>query len=95
MYALVIYDVSSNEKRYNLANYLKTKGLTRIQRSAFIGRIPPSTLLDVERVIPKLIDGSIDVVHVFQLYDTAIQRLKVFGKPLAEITVEHGVMVIT
>ncbi|MEL9908224.1 MAG: CRISPR-associated endonuclease Cas2 [Desulfurococcus sp.] len=94
MYALIIYDVSSNEKRYNLANYLKAKGLARIQRSAFIGRILPSTLLDVERVIPKLIDGSIDVVHVFQLYDTAIQRVKVFGKPLAEITVKHGVVVI-
>ena len=91
---LVIYDVSDNEKRNNLANYLKTKGFTRIQRSAFVGRPLPSTLLDVERTVPRLIDQDTDVVHIFPLPETSVQRVRVFGKPLAELAAKRSLVVI-
>ncbi|MCC6023066.1 MAG: CRISPR-associated endonuclease Cas2, partial [Desulfurococcaceae archaeon] len=39
MKVLVIYDISDNNDRNRLAEDLKKLGLTRIQRSAFIGSI--------------------------------------------------------
>jgi CRISPR-associated protein Cas2 len=38
---LIIYDISDDRLRYRIAEILKDQGLTRIQRSAFIGELTP------------------------------------------------------
>lgn len=42
LYTLVIYDISNNELRQKVANACKSFGLSRIQKSAFMGLIPSS-----------------------------------------------------
>jgi len=93
VYVVVIYDISSNESRQRLAEYLKGKGFTRIQRSAFIGRPPSSILVDVERVIPRYISGS-DVVHLIPLLEYSVKGMKVYGKPLSQLTPRQSIEVV-
>ncbi|MCC6035405.1 MAG: CRISPR-associated endonuclease Cas2 [Desulfurococcaceae archaeon] len=94
MFILVIYDISSNEMRQDLANYLKTKGFTRIQRSAFIGKPLPSVLRDVSRTLSKFIESNSDVIHLIPLLDYSIKHIIVYGKPLTEITSDKRLLVI-
>uniref|UniRef100_A0A7C3VM99 CRISPR-associated endoribonuclease Cas2 n=1 Tax=Archaeoglobus fulgidus TaxID=2234 RepID=A0A7C3VM99_ARCFL len=42
MMTLVIYDISDDHIRLRIANLCKRFGLSRIQRSAFLGSIPSS-----------------------------------------------------
>jgi CRISPR-associated protein Cas2 len=93
LYVLVVYDISDNKVRSELANYLKVKGFTRIQRSAFIGRPPPSVLRDVERVLPRYIKSESDVIHLIPLLEYSVKHVKVYGRPLAEFKAEGEVVV--
>jgi len=93
LYVLVVYDISDNRVRFALANYLKVKGFTRIQRSAFIGRPPPSILRDVERVLPRYIKSESDVIHLIPLLEYSVKHVKVYGRPLAELRAEGEVVV--
>ena len=94
LYVLVVYDISDNRVRSELANYLKVKGFTRIQRSAFIGRPPPSILRDVERVLPRYIKSESDVIHLIPLLEYSVKHVKVYGRPLADLKAEGEVVVL-
>jgi CRISPR-associated protein Cas2 len=94
LYVLVVYDISDDRVRFELANYLKVKGFARIQRSAFIGRPPPSILRDVERVLPRYIKSESDVIHLIPLLEYSVKHVKVYGRPLAELKAERGLMVL-
>ncbi len=89
---LIVYDISDNGVRLKLANYLKSKGFTRIQRSVFVGNPLPSTLKDVLRVLPRYIDSENDVIHVFPLTEYSLRYMRVYGNPLSEITLEKRVV---
>jgi len=94
VFILVIYDISDNRVRQDLANYLKTKGFTRIQRSAFIGRPLPSVLRDVSRTLGKFIESSSDVIHLIPLLEYSVKHIITYGRPLAEITGDKRLLVI-
>lgn len=81
MKVLVIYDISDNVVRTKLADDLIRLGLSRIQRSAFIGYVNSSKIKDLIRVCEKWCKGPNDVVHVIPLCDYDWRRVKVFGKP--------------
>ncbi|MET1159367.1 MAG: CRISPR-associated endonuclease Cas2 [Thermoprotei archaeon] len=85
MYVLVVYDVSDNGARAKLADYLKSRGFTRIQRSVFIGNPLPARYKDVLRTIPRFIDRDSDVVHLFPLTEYSLRYYTVYGKPWADI----------
>lgn len=84
MKVLVIYDISDDEVRAKLAEDLKRLGLSRIQRSAFMGATNPSALKDLKRVCGLRARGSSDVVHIVQLCDYDWKKIAVIGKPWSE-----------
>ncbi|MEZ0394289.1 MAG: CRISPR-associated endonuclease Cas2 [Desulfurococcaceae archaeon] len=94
MLVLIVYDISDNARRNDLANYLKAKGFARIQRSAFLGRPPPHVLRDVERAMQRFVGGGSDVIHEFPIYESAAGQIKWWGRPLAEIGAQRGLLVI-
>ncbi|NPA23822.1 MAG: CRISPR-associated endonuclease Cas2 [Crenarchaeota archaeon] len=68
LYLLVIYDISDDDLRNKLASFLKTKGLKRIQKSAFLGPTTPSLNREVEAGIRRLVRGHDGVnVQMFTL----------------------------
>jgi CRISPR-associated protein Cas2 len=93
MKVLVIYDISDNNDRNRLAEDLKKLGLTRIQRSAFIGSIDSSRLKDLMRVC-RLRTKEDDVVHIVQLCDYDWRKISVIGKPWNELNSLEGDVVL-
>ncbi|MEM1644182.1 MAG: CRISPR-associated endonuclease Cas2 [Desulfurococcaceae archaeon] len=85
MFVLVVYDISDNDVRRRLSDYLKAKGFTRIQRSAFIGRPMPTTLKDVERILGKFVKEPTDVIQVFPITENTLKYAKTYGNPLSII----------
>lgn len=90
---LIVYDISNDQRRKRLSDYLKTKGLSRIQRSVFIGRLTSALIKDVERVVSRIIDEETDIVHIFPLTDYSLKYMKYYGKPFTDIKHELAVMV--
>jgi len=76
---VVVYDISDDAKRLRLADELKGLGLSRIQRSAFAGRLDSSRLKDLYRVCERYATGEGDVIHVFTLCGYDWSRRRAFG----------------
>ena len=79
MKVVVMYDVSNDRARESLANNLQRLGLTRVQRSVFVGRANSQVLKDIERVVKLHINPSSDVVHIVPVDEGYWRRSKVLG----------------
>ncbi len=91
---LIVYDIGDNVKRKRFADYLKSKGLSRIQRSVFIGRVTGSTFKDILRAIPRYLDPGRDIVHVFPITDYTLKYMRYYGKPFTNIIREEKALVM-
>ncbi len=90
MRVLVIYDISDNDNRAKLSEDLKKLGLTRIQRSAFIGVVSSSRIKDLVRVCSLRVRDADDVVHIIRLCDYDWRRISVIGKPWSDLKLHEG-----
>ncbi|MEM1834576.1 MAG: CRISPR-associated endonuclease Cas2 [Thermosphaera sp.] len=86
MIVLIVYDISDNNVRLKLSNYLLDRGLSRVQKSVFIGRLLPTAVKDVERILPKYVACDSDVIHLIPLLEYSVKYMKHWGKPLSDIT---------
>ncbi|MEM1942699.1 MAG: CRISPR-associated endonuclease Cas2 [Candidatus Caldarchaeum sp.] len=81
-FILVIYDVSDDSRRCELAAALKRLGLTRVQRSAFIGPCSSALISDVKNVSRKIIDYETDNVQIYPLTPASYRLRVVVGREL-------------
>ncbi len=65
MQTLVVYDISDDNIRNRLAEFLKDFGLERIQKSAFLGDLSPQERKDLLLILPKFIKDEEDRIDVF------------------------------
>ena len=65
MTTLVVYDISDDNIRNKLAEFLKDNGLERIQKSAFIGDLTPQERRDLVRLLHYFIKDENDRIDVF------------------------------
>jgi len=80
LYLLVIYDISDDNLRNQIATFLKTRGLKRIQRSAFLGPVTPSLVREIEAGIRRLVRGYSGVnVQLFLLTKFSFNSRIVIG----------------
>ncbi|MEM2910774.1 MAG: CRISPR-associated endonuclease Cas2 [Nitrososphaerota archaeon] len=80
MKTLVIYDVSEDDVRNNIANICSSFGLTRIQKSAFIGYLPSSARKELVVALKKAISGASANVQVFIFCNYCSMYREVLGK---------------
>jgi len=78
---VVVYDISDDKIRFRVARYLQAKGLSRIQRSAFVGSLQGGRIKDLVRGLSRLIDPDTDVVHIFSIQPVEWERKIVLGTP--------------
>lgn len=81
---IVVYDVSDDKSRAKLAELLQKKGLTRIQRSAFVGELSRAELNNLLRKAKQLINEVSDVLHIIPVCRYDWGRRIIIGKPLNE-----------
>lgn len=78
---LVIYDISDDSKRLRASRTLEAWGLTRIQRSAFVGSMQRARATDLARRLSRIIDEETDVVHIVAVDPREWERAIVLGRP--------------
>ncbi|MEM2237653.1 MAG: CRISPR-associated endonuclease Cas2 [Candidatus Caldarchaeum sp.] len=76
----MIYDVSDDSRRFELAAALRRLGLTRVQRSAFIGPSNTALVSDVKNVCRRIIDVQTDNVQIYPLTPASYRMRIVVGK---------------
>jgi len=64
-----MYDISDDRVRERVADILKIHGLSRIQRSVFVGPGSRAIARDIARAVSRVIDPSTDVVHIVVVQD--------------------------
>ncbi len=89
---LVIYDITDDKLRLKVSSFLKSKGLIRVQKSAFLGRATKSLRTDVEAGLRRLLKDKNNVnVQIYPIPPSSFHRRIVIGARLEED--ESGVLV--
>lgn len=80
MLTLIIYDITDDDLRNRVASFLKTKGLKRIQKSAFLGELTHSERVNVEAGLKLLVRNHDKVtIHIFPLTPASYNQRSVIG----------------
>ena len=82
MKVVVVYDISDDGVRLRVSRLLEVYGLSRIQRSAFVGDMMRARALDLARRLETIIDHETDVVHIVFVQPQDWSKTIVIGKPL-------------
>jgi len=86
---LVIYDIPDNALRYKVASYLKSKGLKRVQKSAFAGPLTTGRRAELIAGLRKLIHGQQANIQVYPLTPASFNQRVVLGVELSYEEEEH------
>lgn len=86
MKTLVVYDITDDNLRLKVAETCKNHGLSRIQKSAFIGEIPSGRRKELIVALEKLMRrrGPRDKIHVFVLCSSCYSLTRVIGSSIKE-----------
>ena len=76
---LVIYDITDDKLRNNVASFLKSKGLIRVQKSAFLGRATKAIRVEVEAGLRRLVRGEKANVQIYPIPPSSFSRRVVIG----------------
>jgi len=79
---LVIYDIPDDDLRVKVAKFLLSKGLKRIQRSAFIGPLTSSQRADLIAGLKRLVAGRRANIQVFPLTQASYNQRASIGVEL-------------
>jgi CRISPR-associated protein Cas2 len=75
----VIYDISDDRIRNRVAKLCKAIGLERVQKSAFLGKLPTNRIDELSLQCEELIDTETDSVYLFPLCPEDFRRVKTLG----------------
>ncbi|MEM2319566.1 MAG: CRISPR-associated endonuclease Cas2 [Candidatus Bathyarchaeia archaeon] len=78
---LVIYDITDDNLRIQVAETLKDYGFTHIQYSAFLGYLRRDKLNGLIVDLRRLIGDAVENVQIYPLCDLCFRGWKVIGKP--------------
>ncbi|MCX8151396.1 MAG: CRISPR-associated endonuclease Cas2 [Candidatus Bathyarchaeota archaeon] len=78
---VVIYDVSDDNVRSQVAETLKDYGLQRIQYSGFMGDLRRDQLSSLLVDLKNLIGDLVENVQLFPMCDSCLRGKKEVGKP--------------
>ncbi|MEM3031749.1 MAG: CRISPR-associated endonuclease Cas2 [Nitrososphaerota archaeon] len=93
-FILVIYDISDDSTRLDMAAALKRLALTRIQKSAFIGPSRPLLVGEVKNAARRIIDQATDNVQIYPLTQASYNMRIILGKEYSkEFLANAGYMV--
>jgi len=84
LHTLVIYDITDDKIRLAIAQACKEVGLTRIQKSAFIGEINAQTRKHLKKKLTKILGKSKGNIQIFQICDADIKLREIIGEPYVE-----------
>jgi len=75
----VIYDVSDDNIRNKISKACKNKGLQRVQKSAFLGKLNKNQIDELKIFFEDII-GPDDSVYIFPMCDDDFKKVKLIGQ---------------
>ena len=82
MITLVIYDIPDDDLRLKVMKYLKSKGLRRVQKSAYAGPLTHAQRAELVAALRRLIKGRQANVQVYPLTEASFNQRVVLGVEL-------------
>lgn len=76
----IIYDISNNKLRTQVAKRCKEAGLYRVQKSVFLGSINRNRLDELNTEIHDLIDELTDSVYIFPMCEPDFKKVLLLGQ---------------
>lgn len=78
----LMYDIEDNKVRRQIAKYLKTKGFVRIQKSVYLGWLPPKLYSDVSQDLKEINSfyENADSIIIIPAMMEILQRTLLIGK---------------
>jgi len=81
MFTLVIYDITEDNLRTEVAQACKTHGLVRVQKSAFLGQISSSLRKELIAILKNIVEESNNNIQVYVICRPDISLKVELGKP--------------
>jgi CRISPR-associated protein Cas2 len=81
MFTLVIYDITEDDLRNDVANACKRYGLVRVQKSAFLGNISSSLRKELIATLNEIIKSTENNIQVYVICRSDISLKVELGKP--------------
>lgn len=80
MLTWVLYDITKNKTRSKIARRCLDFGLYRVQKSCFLGDIPPNRVQEVIDFSEEILDPETDAVYVFPMCRDDFDRVRIVGQ---------------
>ena len=80
----ILYDISINKPRSQVAKLCKEAGLYRVQKSVFLGSIARNRLDELSMQIEELIDKDTDSVYIFPMCEMDFKKVNLMGQAFDE-----------
>lgn len=80
----IVYDISENRPRSQVAKRCKEAGLYRVQKSVFLGCIGRNRLDELSMQIEELIDKDTDSVYIFPMCEPDFKKVNLMGQAFDE-----------
>lgn len=78
--AWMMYDISSNKARSRVAKKCKKYGMTRVQKSIFLGKLDMNRFDELTEICLGEIDEETDSVYLFPFCQEDFRRIQVLGQ---------------
>jgi len=80
MIAWVLYDISNDRARNQVAKLCKQAGLYRVQLSVFLGRLDANRKDELELQLEERIDPDTDKVYIFPMSKPELRQTVLLGQ---------------
>lgn len=80
METLVIYDISEDDKRRKLRDYLQQYGLRRVQYSGFVGNVNSHDRFVLSKEIKKYISSERDSIYIVPLCNRCLRQCRIVAE---------------
>lgn len=93
MRTLVIYDISDDRIRLAVSELCKNFGLSRIQKSAFLGRLSSSRRKELSSALRRTLGNSEGNIQIFVICEADLALREIIGREYPEEE-EEGFIVV-
>ncbi len=80
MLTWVVYDISKDSTRTRVAKRCLDFGLYRVQKSVFLGDLPPNRVDEILLFSRELLDLAKDSVYLFPISRSDFDRVRIVGQ---------------
>ncbi len=92
MLTWVVYDISKDRTRSKIADRCLDFGLQRVQKSVFLGEIPPNRVEEILQFSRDLLNLETDAVYVFPMCRPDFEKVRIVGQGFAKELVADEVL---